>query len=162
MKALALLTGLVIAGCIGNPVGTNETPDEFIDAARSWEGASINEMIAVWGPPNDGLTEPSGDEQGAARWKFDWTQGHCRDHVSPQTASASCRTDPGSGQQWCPQTDPIPESDVCRSAVQGSRNYRHRCSVKTMFRVSGTITEVEAVSVRCTEAFDDWLAELTY
>ena len=160
-SAMALMC-LVFAGCIGNPIGTSDTPDEFVDAARSWEGANIQEMMSVWGPPNDGLREPSGGESGSARWQFDWTQGNCRDHLSPQTASASCRYNSGTGKEVCPATDPLPESVVCRSAVKGARNHRHRCNVEAIFHGTGTISTVEVVSVRCAQALAEWLPDLTY
>jgi len=51
-----------------------DKPDRYRQAANSWRGASIVEMVAAWGPPNAGYYPAYGDREGIAGWKAEYTR----------------------------------------------------------------------------------------
>ena len=69
MKSCSLVATLVsLCACTAGREVT-EAPGPFGSAARSWVGASVDEMIAVWGPPQGLLNAKGGDEPGFAHWR---------------------------------------------------------------------------------------------
>ncbi len=51
-RFLLLVATIMMAACATEPVKSRQTPDAFIRAANSWEGADIREMMAAWPGPN--------------------------------------------------------------------------------------------------------------
>lgn len=81
-KSLLILVLTALSAC-----GSTETAaDEFTIIAEEWQGANINEMIAVWGNPKV-LKQASADgEDGVARWVHFYGGG------APSTGGGSRRS----------------------------------------------------------------------
>ena len=71
MKPLYLIVIFSLAAC---SAWTGSAPNEsrFSTAAESWTGASLDEMIAVWGPPRRYLEDPEMEDAGIAIWRSTW------------------------------------------------------------------------------------------
>ena len=71
MKNTLILLLFLIAGCAA---WTGPAPNEsrFEQAAASWTGASLDEMIATWGPPRQYLDDSEIEGAGIAVWRSTW------------------------------------------------------------------------------------------
>lgn len=63
---LTMLALLTLAACSTPPEPNMDDP--FVRAAHSWQGASIDDMIAAWGQPNRLNRNARADREGAAEW----------------------------------------------------------------------------------------------
>jgi len=62
---------VIASACATDP----DKPDRYRQAAESWRGAGIVEMVAAWGPPNAGYYPAYGDREGIAGWKAEYVRG---------------------------------------------------------------------------------------
>jgi len=157
-KLLPILLAM-LAACSATPIGTNETPDEFVAAARSWEGAHIREMIAVWNKPNDAYVEKGLYSDGYARWKQDTSESDCLERF-PVRQTRVCYDPQGK------QCEVVDRNQVNRRACESQwlhdRNTQmHRCIVTAHFDTAGVISEVEVFSRRCSRVFAETIPHLT-
>lgn len=158
-RKFAILGLLLLGACTGNPIGTNETPDAFVLAATSWEGAHIREMIAVWNKPNDAYVEKGLYSDGYARWKQDTTESDCLERF-PVNQTRVCY-DPQRTQ--CEIVDRNQNNRrACEAQWLHDRNTQmHRCIVTAYFDAAGIISEVKAFSRRCSKVFAETIPFLT-
>ena len=153
MKGAAAIVSVLLAGCAGNPIGTNETPDEFVLAAMSWEGAHIREMIAVWNKPNDAYIEKGLYSEGYARWKHDTSENDCLEQYPVRQTRVCYDLE----RKQCEIVDRNQNNRrACEAQWLHDRNTQmHRCIVTASFDESGTIYEVDVFSRRCSKVYAD-------
>ena len=158
MKAIAAFSLIVLAGCGGTPIGTNEEPDEFVLAARSWEGAHIREMIAVWNKPNDAYIEKGLYSDGYARWKQDTTHSDCLEKY-PVRQTRICH---GPERTQCEVVDrnQLNRQKCERQWLHDRNTQMHRCIVTAHFDEAGIISEVDVFSRRCSKVFAETIPYL--
>lgn len=149
-KLFVLFPSLLMAACV--TYGTMEKPDAFVNAAVSWEGGHIREMISVWGLPNDGFIEPSRYMNGTAKWKLDEadTANPYADE-KPQTSCSGSVTD-----KWGNVEADCRTYDANRARRQGyefgqqaGAAFSRRCFVTAEFTEAGIILKVVAASQNC-------------
>ena len=75
MKSAFIPVLFVVAGCAA---WTGSAPNEsrFEQAAESWTGASLDEMIATWGPPRQYLDDSEIEGAGIAVWRSTWSDAY--------------------------------------------------------------------------------------
>ncbi len=151
MRLIAVFVALLLGACGGQPIGTNETPDEFVLAAKSWEGAHIREMIAVWNKPNDAYVEKGLYSDGYARWKQDTTESDCLEQF-PVRQTRICYDQE---RKQCEIVDRNQNNRrACEAQWLHDRNTQlHRCIVTANFDEAGIIYEVDVFSRRCSKVF---------
>ena len=59
-----------MSGCTTSGGVAVSEQDRYALAAKSWEGASLPEMLAAWGPPNRAERPPKGETDGMAWWEY--------------------------------------------------------------------------------------------
>ncbi len=165
MKSTASLSLILLMACSAAPIGTNETPDDFVRAATSWEGSDVRNMIQVWGFPHEATRDAAGAGAGVARWRFGENQAACLGQISASIPEATCRSDPLSNtKQFCPRRGvthmPVATAE-CNKLRKRSNHLRHRCVITASFTDDGIITEIKAYSKRCSEAYADDLSTLS-
>ena len=65
-----VLVIFTISGCTTSVDVAVTEQDRYALAAKSWEGASLPEMIAAWGPPNRAEQPPKGETDGFVWWEY--------------------------------------------------------------------------------------------
>ena len=66
MRVIACLAALLLTACA---TPTEPDPnDPFVRAAQSWQGSSVDDMIAAWGEPNRLNRDARADREGTAEW----------------------------------------------------------------------------------------------
>lgn len=65
----ALLLILLLGGCAGLPDDDADNNSALHNAAISWVGAQADDMIRVWGEPNNLKIDPEEDRKGLLRWR---------------------------------------------------------------------------------------------
>lgn len=68
--ALPLL--LLLLGACSAWTGSAPNVSRFEQAAESWTGAPLDEMIATWGPPRQYLDDSEVEGAGIAIWRSSW------------------------------------------------------------------------------------------
>ena len=68
-RAFAIVAAMVFLVACTTGGQSVDAPSPFELAAHSWIGASVDEMIAVWGEPTSLLNERARDGHGIAHWK---------------------------------------------------------------------------------------------
>jgi len=158
MKVVVLLFLVMLVSCTSAPIGTNETADEFVLTAVSWEGAHIREMIAVWGRPNDAHQESATFSNGYARWKQDTMVSGCIDKY-PVRQTRVCYDPQGKVCQIIDRNQG--PRQICERDYKTSRNNQmHRCIVTATYDATGIITRIEAFSRRCSKVYAETLPHL--
>lgn len=74
MKRLSvLLTMIMLSGCAGSPIGNlimNQRYQTSSDIAASWVGASADDLITSWGPPQNSQTLSNGSSILAYQYRW--------------------------------------------------------------------------------------------
>ena len=130
MRMLRFVMLLSIGACAGAP---EATPDDFVLAARSWEGFDALQMIYVWGPP-DKL------EADRATWRLG--------HRSTRCLDAARRVTVYGDRVAHTQRECVPIGT------------KHKCRVTAIFDPTGQIVEVTAFSFRCARIYSDYIRAL--
>lgn len=75
MRSALIPVLFLVAGCTA---WTGAAPNEsrFEQAAKSWTGAQLDEMIATWGPPRQYLDDPELEGAGIAIWRSTWGEAY--------------------------------------------------------------------------------------
>ena len=68
-RRLILIAALISCSACTTGRDVVEAPGAFERAARSWEGAPVDEMITVWGQPSQFTDEHAKDGEGIAHWR---------------------------------------------------------------------------------------------
>ncbi len=68
IRFATLCVFLFMPGCSIIGGGAGEAPSRYVYAAKSWAGASIQEMVAAWGTPNAGYKPSERGDSGIAGW----------------------------------------------------------------------------------------------
>lgn len=63
-----IILGIACIGVVGCSASAPIEPDTFTQAATSWEGAPVADMIQVWGPPAS-QREATGSRPGLTYWR---------------------------------------------------------------------------------------------
>jgi hypothetical protein len=167
MKYLALVL-MMLTGCA--TVGTEGDRNAFVNAANSWRGGNIKDMIQVWGNPNRGFKEPNDTYglSGQAAWldaeevpepryvreSKTQTRYNCSGQVYGNYLSADCkerRTD-GFSRGY---------NRGLEQRYARRKQRAHRCEVYAEFDADGTITKVQASSKNCDTRYRGRLSALT-
>jgi hypothetical protein len=75
MKTALIPVLVLIAGCAAWTGGPT-TSSRFEQAAESWTGASLDEMIATYGPPRTLLEDSEVEGAGIAVWRSTWGEAY--------------------------------------------------------------------------------------
>ena len=68
-QIFAIVFILVLTSCAQPGTEKVRRYDDYSRAAMSWLGADIDEMVAIWGPPNKGFLPAYGKKRGVAGWE---------------------------------------------------------------------------------------------
>ena len=61
---------IAVLGCRSTGDLSKNAYDQYSNAANSWKGASVLEMIAAWGHPNRRFQAPESEQDGIAWWEY--------------------------------------------------------------------------------------------
>ncbi len=125
---LRLTLVLAITAC----AGTSEAPeDDFVRAAKSWEGYPVERMIEVWGKPDV-------SDEDKVTWQLKKNTVRCRDEIRQRRI----------GNEVVEYT-----VRVCGE----TQAYEYNCRVTANFDALGDIVEINARSFRCGREFADYI-----
>ena len=72
---MLMLVSLCLAACAGTMHDSDDDEDRFRSVAVSWVGASLDNMIAVWGEPSQRVMEAEPGRNGLVLWRNTWSAG---------------------------------------------------------------------------------------
>lgn len=177
VKYFALVL-MMLTGCATVETGGNR--DQFVNAAASWKGGNIKDMIQVWGTPNYEFKEPKLEYgmPGQATWqdaeevpqpihkkpiyiKPSKTSYNCSGQVYGNNLNMDCDERTGSYKRAVERGLKMGQ-EFSRAAAQAAAQQRaHHCEVHVEFDAAGTITKVLIRSKNCDTRYRDRLATLT-
>ena len=95
MKTIIVIA-LFLSGCAGMAYDADDDESRVHRAAMSWVGAEIDEMVAVWGEPNNLKIDPTENNDGLFRWRE--TRRLSGTNTSAGTNSYTCIVEAYCGQ----------------------------------------------------------------
>lgn len=158
MRTTAILVAALLGGCV--TYGTMDNPDGFVNAAVSWKGGHIKEMISAWGPPTNEIFLPSTYSNGWAEWSYE-EKPKPNPYAAPKMATKCSGSGSASGSNGdvyvdvdCDTHDENALSrtmyDLGAGMFGDPDQYLTKCHVIAEFDESGTIVDVMASSQGCT------------